>query len=61
SLWTDLERDPVSFVPLEKELRVPHFGQVTREINPRLVTEATTWPRSSPHTAQNFSTRSPIA
>jgi hypothetical protein len=56
-----LDRDPVSLAPLEKELRVPHFGQVTREINPRLVTEATTCPRSSLQTVQSFSTRSPIA
>src|SRR5205085_6121177 len=46
---------------LPKLLRVPHFGQLTREICPRLVTETTTWPRSSPHTAHSFSTRSPTA
>ena len=42
SLWTDFAREPVSFIPLENELRVLHFGQVTREIDPRLVIEATT-------------------
>jgi hypothetical protein len=38
----DLARPSVNLEPLEKELLVPHFGQVTREINPLLVTEATT-------------------
>jgi hypothetical protein len=41
-------------------LRVPHFGQLTRVMRPVFVTDATTCPRSSPHTAQNFSTRSPL-
>jgi hypothetical protein len=39
--------------------RVPHFGQLTREMFPRLLTDTTMCPRSSPHTAQNFYTRSP--
>jgi hypothetical protein len=46
--------------PALNGLRVPHFGQLTRVMRPAFVTDATTWPRSSPHTAQNFSTRSPL-
>ena len=45
--------------PLLKVPTVPHFGQLTREIFPRLVRDAITWPRSSPHLTQSFSTRSP--
>jgi hypothetical protein len=38
------ERGPAAGL---KELRTPHFGQLTREIWPRLVMVATMWPRSS--------------
>src|SRR5712691_10392889 len=61
SLFTDFEPPLVVLEPFENELRVLHFGQVTREIKPLLVIEATTWPRSSWHTTQSFSTLSPIA
>lgn len=40
-------------------LSVPHFEQLTREICPRLVTDVTMCPRSSSHTAQILSVRSP--
>jgi hypothetical protein len=40
-------------------LTVLHFGQLTREICPRLVTDVTACPRSSSHTAQNLSVPSP--
>src|SRR5215216_2980682 len=40
-------------------LTVSHFGQLTREICPRLFTDVTMCPRSSSHTAQNLSVRSP--
>ena len=46
--------------PALNGLRVPHFGQLTRVMRPEVVTDATTCPRSSLHTAQNFSTRSPL-
>src|SRR5687768_6935975 len=42
-------------------LTVPHLGQLTREIWPRLVTAVTMCPRSSSHFAHNLSARSPIA
>ena len=42
-----------------KVLTVSHFGQLTREICPRLVTAVTICPRSSSHTAHNLSVRSP--
>src|SRR6266480_3016954 len=58
---TDFGRPPFDFAPAANELRVPHFGQVTREINPRFVIEATMWPRSSSQATQSFSTRSPTA
>lgn len=35
-------------------LFVPHFGQLTREICPRLVTAVTMCPRSSSHFAHNL-------
>ena len=50
-----------SFTPLRNVLRVPHFGQSTREMRPCFVTDATTCPRSPPHTEHNFSTRLPTA
>lgn len=40
-------------------LTVSHFAQLTREICPRLVTDVAMCPRSSSHTAQNLSIRSP--
>jgi hypothetical protein len=55
------ERVPLACALFLNELRVPHFGQLTREIRPRFVTVATTCPRSSPQASHHFSTRSPTA